>query len=181
MRKRRVRSASFQPIQCTECGKLFKPKRGNVKRCSSACRSLYTRRYSFERNRKFINDRKGKKVEVICRHCGALFTPKSQRHSFCTKECSQIFTKIQTKRVNKIIFNTVFLRPVKNSDITRSELAAEMLLYKQKGGKIMVLPTLPGPDPPEVHVNEHIEKISKWKDTWSDTVYEEAEKLDDDE
>ena len=45
----------------------------------------------------------------------------------------------------------------------------------------MVLPALPGPDPPDVKVTEHIEKISKWKDTWSETVYEDAEKLDDDE
>jgi len=45
----------------------------------------------------------------------------------------------------------------------------------------MVLPALPAPDPPDVKVTEHIEKISSWKDTWSETVYEDAEKLDDDE
>ena len=184
MRKRRKSSESFKPIRCTECGELFQPKRSNIKRCSSVCRSIYTRRYSNERNRKFINDRKGrkeKKVKVICKHCETFFTKKSFRHTFCSKECKLVWTKIQTKRINKNIFNQVFLRPVNDNDITRSELAEEIQRYKQKGGKIMVLPTLPGPDPPDVKVNEHIENISKWKDTWSDTVYEDAEKLDDDE
>ena len=104
---------------------------------------------------------------------------KSIRHLFCTNEFKRIWTKIQTNRQNKDIFGQIFSRPVKDSDITRTELAGEIQKYKEAGGKITVLPTLPGPEQPDVTVTEQFEEISEWKDTWSDRIYEDAEKMED--
>ena len=106
---------------------------------------------------------------------------KSNRHLFCTKECKRIWSSIQIKRANKNFFDKIFLRPVKDSDITRTDLAEEIQKYKEAGGKITVLPTLPGPAPPDVNVTEQFEEITDWKDTWSDRIYEDAEKPEDEE
>ena len=180
-RSRRKRTGTLKPKHCTECGKLFRPKRINVKRCSGACRSTYNRKYFFERNRKFALERERKREDVYCKHCGELFVQKSYKHLFCTKECKRIWSSIQIKRANKNFIDKIFLRPVKDSDITRTDLAEEIQKYKEAGGKITVLPTLPGPEQPDVNVTEQFEEITDWKDTWSDRIYEDAEKMEDEE
>ncbi len=102
----------YDPIPCSVCDTLFKPRAYNNTVCSAPCRQKRNDAYNaklletgyfttYQRdNKKVINarlnqryaERTGRKNGVLedrtCPECGAVFTPKTAKKRFCTHDCN---------------------------------------------------------------------------------------------
>lgn len=84
--------ATYAPIECPYCGKLFKPKRFDQKFC---CKN-HGRRYNAE---KAYKDKKAAKLPPKeCIVCGTLFIPEKSTILCCSPECSRQHDKECSRR-----------------------------------------------------------------------------------
>ena len=152
---------------CDVCKKIFMPIRKGNNKCSPACRSIWYRQEATKRNeaRRVLNNKN--KVPRVCKVCNEQFIGFKHRQT-CSVKCADAYIKdgvgyrvylLKIDQMKPREFEVkVSHKEVPDISATTQdtpeqlEIKKAMARFKEKGGKITVLPPEPSQTTPSVNL-----------------------------
>ena len=142
--------------ECDVCKKEFQPIRFNVKRCSDACRNIYSKNWNEERGKILREKILKNTIPINCKVCGKEFKPYPIKRKNCSRKCTKEYKrntheiykakrKLWGKPVNEIQqYTEIPVKPaIKVSNVNwppdRNEITKAMQEFVKGGGEIRKL------------------------------------------